>query len=94
MLPRDAEGSTGRPSDLVDDAHAEGLLVHVWTVRDENQFMAKNFRIGTDPNAKGDAIAETQAFLDAGVDGVFTDNTDTAVEARQEWLDEQAQQAG
>ncbi len=94
VLPRDPAGNTGKPSDLVGDAHAQGLQVHVWTVRDENQFMAKNFRTGTDPNAKGDAIAETQAFLDAGVDGVFTDNADTAVEARQEWLDEQSQQVG
>ena len=44
VLPRDADGSTGKPSDVVDDAHDAGLLVHVWTLRRENQFMAKNFR--------------------------------------------------
>ena len=59
VLPRDpATGATGEPSDLVDDAHAEGLLVHVWTLRAENQFMATNFRSGTDPNAHGDLRAE------------------------------------
>ena len=94
VLPRDPQtGATGEPSRLVPDAHHEGLLVHVWTVRNENQFMATNFRIGTDPNAQGDANAETKAFLDAGVDGIFTDQSDTAVQARREWLDAQAQQA-
>jgi len=86
VLPRDANGNTGAPSALVGDAHAEGLLVHVWTMRNENQFMAANFRIGTDPNADGDAIAEDQAFLDAGIDGFFTDYPDTGVFARDDWL--------
>ena len=88
ILPRNAAGETTEPSSLVDDAHRLGLDVHVWTMRDENQFMAKNFRIGTDPNAKGDAIAEYQAFFEAGVDGVFSDYTDTAVAAREVWLDD------
>ena len=81
VLPRTG-GATTTPSALVGDAHAKGLLVHVWTLRAENQFMATNYRVGTDPNAPGDLFAETQAFLDAGVDGVFSDNSDTAVEAR------------
>jgi glycerophosphoryl diester phosphodiesterase len=78
------------PTNLVDDAHAQGLDIHVWTMRDENQFMAPRFRIGTDPNAKGNALAEYFAFFDAGVDGVFSDYSDTAVEAREQWLQEQA----
>ncbi|WP_439938558.1 glycerophosphodiester phosphodiesterase [Nocardia sp. N13] len=76
VLPRDAAGNTGAPSTVVPDAHAAGLIVHVWTLRRENQFMAKNFRIGTDPNAPGDLAAEARAFLDAGVDGIFSDNPD------------------
>jgi glycerophosphoryl diester phosphodiesterase len=86
VLPRDADGNTGEPSALVDDAHADGLLVHIWTMRNENQFMAANFRIGIDPNASGDARAEDRAFLDAGVDGFFTDQADTGVDARDDWL--------
>ncbi|WP_067437470.1 glycerophosphodiester phosphodiesterase [Nocardioides jensenii] len=88
VLPRDSAGATGQRSALVDDAHDAGLVVHVWTLRDENQFLATNFRIGTDPNAKGDSIAEAKAFFDAGVDGVFTDQPDTTFEAREEWLAE------
>ena len=94
VLPRDADGNTGKPSDVVDDAHDAGLLVHVWTLRRENQFMARNFQVGTDPNAQGDLAAETRAFLDAGVDGVFSDNPDIAVDARDAWVDDHTQAAG
>jgi glycerophosphoryl diester phosphodiesterase len=71
---------------LVDSAHDAGLAVHVWTVRDENRFLAERFRSGSDPNARGDALAQTRALLEAGVDGVFTDHPDTAVEARRRWV--------
>ena len=94
VLPRDAEGYLTRPSSVVDDAHDAGLDVHVWTMRDENRFMARDFWIGSDPNAKGDAFAEYAAFFDAGVDGVFSDYSDTAVAAREVWLAEQRALAG
>ena len=82
VLPRNSAGNTTVPSSLVRDAHRERLVVHVFTLRRENQFMAQNFRRGTDPNAVGDLAAEVRAFLDAGVDGLFTDNPDVAVGAR------------
>jgi glycerophosphoryl diester phosphodiesterase len=85
VLPRTG-GATTTPSALVADAHSNGLLVHIWTMRVENQFMATNFRIGTDPNAHGDLATEITAFLDAGVDGLFSDNPDLAVAARDAWL--------
>jgi glycerophosphoryl diester phosphodiesterase len=91
VLPRDpVTGAVGEPSALVEDAHDRDLLVHVWTLRDENRFMATNFRRGDDPDARGDAIAEATAFLDAGVDGIFTDQTDTTAEARRQWWDASA----
>jgi glycerophosphoryl diester phosphodiesterase len=71
---------------VVADAHAAGLLVHAWTVRDENRFLEPAHRVGDDPDARGDAVAATRALLDAGVDGVITDQADTAVEARRQWL--------
>ncbi|HEY0952697.1 glycerophosphodiester phosphodiesterase [Nocardioides sp.] len=86
VLPRDATGATGAPSTLVPDAHRAGLRVVVWTIRDENQFMATNFRSGTDPNAKGNVHDEVLAFLDAGVDAMFADYPDSAVAARADWL--------
>ena len=76
VLPR---GAT-TPTAVVDDAHAAGLVVHVWTLRRENQFMDTRFRVGTDPNAPGDLAAEARAFLDAGVDGIFSDHPDLVAE--------------
>jgi glycerophosphoryl diester phosphodiesterase len=86
VLPVDATGAVTAPTRLVDDAHRAGLKVVVYTLRDENQFMATTFRRGTDPNAKGDIRAEVTAFLDAGVDGVFADHPDSAVDARDLWV--------
>ena len=86
VLPRDDAGRITQPTRLVDDAQASGLLVHVWTLRAENRFLAADFRVGTSPFASGDAIAEDVAFLEAGVDGFFTDQPDLGVRARERWL--------
>ena len=75
---------TGRTG-LVERAHAAGLLVHAWTIRDENNFLPLDHRIGNDRAAHGDAEGECLAFLEAGVDGVFADVTRTAVAARARW---------
>jgi glycerophosphoryl diester phosphodiesterase len=67
---------------LVNDAHAAGLLVHPYTFRNENAFLPPQLRRGSDPAAYGDAFSEYRWFFALGVDGVFSDNPDTAVEAR------------
>lgn len=85
VLPRSG-GATTTPSALVANAHTAGLVVHIWTLRAENQFMATNFRIGSNPNAYGDLAAEVTAFFEAGVDGVFTDQPDLVIAARDAWL--------
>jgi glycerophosphoryl diester phosphodiesterase len=76
MIPRDAAGNLLAPTNVVDDAHREGLVVHGWTFRRENQFLPTQFRSSTDPNAAGDLAGEIRVFLDAGMDGFFTDNPD------------------
>jgi glycerophosphoryl diester phosphodiesterase len=84
IVPRDAAGNSQPPTDFVRRAHRAGLVVHPWTFRNENQFLPLELRSGggADPNAYGDAFSEYEQFYELGVDGVFSDNPDTAVEAR------------
>ena len=62
------------PSDVVKNAHAAGLFVHAFTFRNEARRLASDY--------KGDPKAEYKRFFELGVDGVFSDFTDTAVAAR------------
>jgi glycerophosphoryl diester phosphodiesterase len=82
IVPRDASGASLAPTSFVDDAHDAGLLVHPYTFRNENQFLPLELRSSADPNAYGNAIAEYEQFYGLGVDGLFADNPDTAIEAR------------
>ena len=86
VLPRDASGRTGTPSALVRNAHASGLQVVPYTNRAENQFLPVQHRRGTDPTAYGDVLAELRDLFAAGVDGVFTDNPDAGLAAREDLL--------
>jgi glycerophosphoryl diester phosphodiesterase len=81
IIPRDADGFLVAPTTVVRDAHRAGLVVHSWTFRAENQFLPADFRIGTDPIAHGDLVAEIRAFLRQDIDGVFSDFPDLAVAA-------------
>jgi glycerophosphoryl diester phosphodiesterase len=86
IIPRDASGHSLPPTSFIADAHAAGLVVHPYTFRNENQFLPLEDRSngGADPNAYGNAFAEDKRFFAAGVDGIFTDNSDTGVAARKE----------
>jgi glycerophosphoryl diester phosphodiesterase len=87
VIPRDPAGGLREPTPLVEQAHEAGLLVHAWTFRAENAFLPQNLQIG-DPGEDGhfgrigDWATELVAFFEAGVDGVFADQPDLAVEAR------------
>jgi len=67
---------------LVEAAHAAGLRVHTWTLRNEA------FRLAADYH--GDPRAEFLQLFDMGVDGVFTDFADTGVAARKAFLQHKA----
>jgi glycerophosphoryl diester phosphodiesterase len=84
IVPRNADGSSADATSFVDDAHAAGLQVHPHTFRNENQFLPLELRRGAGPNAYGDAFGEYAQLFGLRVDGVFTDNPDTAVAARDE----------
>jgi glycerophosphoryl diester phosphodiesterase len=83
IVPRDAAGNSLPPTSFVEDAHRAGLLVHPYTFRNENMFLPLELRSSAVPSDYGDALAEDEQFFRLGVDGIFTDNPDTAVEARQ-----------
>jgi glycerophosphoryl diester phosphodiesterase len=87
IVPRDAAGNLLDPTSLVRDAHRAGLVVHPWTFRRENNFLPLDFRQGNPASlefirAAGDLPAELRLFFRLGVDGVFSDNPDTAVATR------------
>lgn len=63
---RRVDGSTG----VIEAAHAEGLLVHTWTFRND----ASGYGFA-------DPKAEMSYYMKLGVDGVFTDFPDTGVAA-------------
>ncbi len=81
IIPRDSDGGLLPVTSLVADAHAAGLQVHPYTFRPENYFLAKLFRSGSDPKARGDAAGEIRLYLETGIDGVFSDLPAAAVAA-------------
>lgn len=81
VIPRNMLGKLNAPTSLVADAHATGLKVHPWTFRRENYFLPLDYKSGVDPRAAGDLAAEIRRFAEAGVDGIFIDNTPEAVDA-------------
>ena len=83
IIPRNAAGYLQQPTTLVADAHKAHLVVHPWTFRNENSFLPADFRSSADPAAYGKAFAEYDVFLKQGIDGLFADNPDTAIEALQ-----------
>ncbi|MFB2937339.1 esterase-like activity of phytase family protein [Aerosakkonemataceae cyanobacterium BLCC-F154] len=74
----DANNNTLPPTTLVQDAHAAGLLVHPYTFRDEPRYLAANYN--------NNPITEYEQFFRLGVDGLFSDFSDTALKARSETL--------
>ncbi|WP_185867923.1 glycerophosphodiester phosphodiesterase [Streptomyces sp. WAC00469] len=86
IIPKDADGNLTKPSTLVSDAHAAGLILHPYTVRNENPFLPPALRKGSDPDAYGDVFRLFQAYFATGIDGIFTDNPDTGLLAREDFL--------
>lgn len=70
----DADKEAITPTDLITKAHSRGLQVHAYTFRNESRRLLSNYH--------NNPIAEYQAFYQLGLDGLFTDFTDTAVTAR------------
>ncbi len=87
IIPREEDGSLGEETTLVRDAHARKLVLHPYTMRNENTFLPADFRKGDDPNAYGDAFGAFKRWFETGIDGIFSDNCDTALLAAADFRD-------
>lgn len=74
----DADATSVSPTTLVADAHKAGLFVHPFTFRNEARRLAADYN--------KDGKNEYAIYYKLGVDGVFTDFTDTAIAARADYL--------
>ena len=86
VIPRTSGDRLGEPTSLVADCHAAGLEVTPFTFRAENHFLPVELRSSQDPAELGDVAAELHAFFDVGIDGVFCDQPDLAIAARDAYL--------
>jgi len=73
FLIGEVDGRATRPTNFVELAHAAGLKVHPWTFRNEPMHLLTDYA--------GDPLAEYRAFIELGVDGVFSDFPDAARDA-------------
>ncbi len=74
------DATTQAPTTLIADAHKLGLFVHAYTFRNEQRRLAADY--------KGDPKAEYLQFYRLGIDGLFSDFADTALQARDAYLSE------
>lgn len=86
VIGRTPDDRLGEPTALVADCRAAGLEVTPWTFRAENHFLPAEFRSSADPAELGDYAGELGAYFEAGVDAVFCDQPDLALQARDAYL--------
>ncbi len=70
----DADKTLTAPTSLIQDAHQAGLLVHLYTLRNEPRYLAADY--------KGDPEAELKQYIQLGVDGYFDDFPGTGAKVR------------
>ncbi len=77
VLQDPATKTLNAPNDLIDRSHRAGLLIMPYTFRNDKEYLA--------PEYNGNPNTEYIEFFDLGVDGLFTDFSGSAVQARLEW---------
>ncbi|MDZ7963230.1 MAG: esterase-like activity of phytase family protein [Aulosira sp. DedQUE10] len=77
----DADKTLLAPTTLVQDAHTAGLQVHPYTFRNEDRYLAADY--------KGKPELEFQQFIQLGVDAYFTDFPITGDKVRDQLSDPQ-----
>lgn len=73
-------------AEAIEQAHAAGLKVHVWTFRAENRFLPQDLQKGLSPGEHGNLSAEISRYLDLGIDGFFTDFPAVGVKTRNDYI--------
>jgi glycerophosphoryl diester phosphodiesterase len=71
---RDTGGASLLQTNLIERAHAAGLRVHAYTFRNEPATLASQYQ--------QDPLREYQQYFALGLDGLFSDFPDTALQAR------------
>lgn len=80
LLRVDTLGKAVGVHDIVQRAHARGLLVYTWTMRPENRHLALGFRSSRRAADWGRWRDEWRLILSTGLDGVFLDHPDLLAE--------------
>ncbi len=75
----DGDRVTATPTTLISDAHEAGLLVHLYTLRDESFFLPDSY--------DGNPINEYKQFIELGIDGFFTDFPGTGFTGRSTFIE-------
>ena len=82
LIRVNALGRATGAADLVERAHARGLLVYTWTLRPENRYLNVRYQTSLRGAEWGDWQGEFGLLLGSGVDGVFVDHPDLGVAIR------------
>lgn len=73
---------SGTPTTLAGDARAAGLTTMPYTFRNENEFLPPRLqRPNPERSTYGDAFGEYAQYRALGIEGLFSDNPDTAIAA-------------
>ena len=79
---------SGTATHFVQDAHAQHLKIHPYSLRPENKFLIKSVRCNdvAKERCESGALKEYQLFFEAGVDGLFTDDPGLGRQAATKFL--------
>ncbi len=78
LSPSTNQAAAQPSTTLIADAHKTGLFVHAFTFRNEKKYLAATYA--------GDPEQEFLTFFRLGLDGAFTDFTNTGVAARRTFM--------
>ncbi|XP_013193180.2 uncharacterized protein LOC106137001 [Amyelois transitella] len=83
IIPRTSKNQLGSATRFVEDAHKAGLKVHPYGFRAENYFLPDEFQSKDKrPASLGNFQGELKAYLETGIDGLFSDQPDIPINMR------------